>query len=152
MYLLKFTHILYGRFSYFLWCHREKTADIFGSFSLVERGIIINVNIPKETTTDPCVQFPQAMEINTTVTNLNLSSNRLGLSSCKYLGEMLRQNRCLKNLDLSCNHLEEGGARIIHHEGIKNNTKIRKVHWISESRKPLVIDKGLTLIWRHFSN
>ena len=76
------------------------------------------------------------MEINTTVTNLNLSSNRLGLSSCKYLGEMLRQNRCLKNLDLSCNHLEEGGARIIHHEGIKNNTKIRKVHWISESRKP----------------
>ena len=99
----------------------------FVSFWLLEKGIQISVNIPKETT-DPCDQFPQAMEINSTVTNLNLSSNRLGLSSCKYLGEMLRQNRYLKNLDLSCNHLEEGGARIIHHEGIKNNTKIRKVH------------------------
>ncbi len=45
----------------------------------------------------------QAMETNTTIVNLNLGSNRLGFSSCKYLAEMIRQNKTLKQLDLSCN-------------------------------------------------
>jgi len=40
---------------------------------------------------------------------------------------MLRQNQTLKHLDLSCNSLEEGGARILYNDGIKHNSKVKKV-------------------------
>lgn len=69
----------------------------------------------------------QAIEINQTIKTLNLSSNRLNFSCCKYLASVLRQNRTLKDLDLSCNNLEEGGARILYNDGIKHNTRIRRV-------------------------
>ena len=40
---------------------------------------------------------------------------------------MLRHNQSLKHLDLSCNKLEEGGTRILFNDGIKHNTKVKKV-------------------------
>ena len=54
---------------------------------------------------------------------LNLSSNRLGCESSEAVRDLLKLNRNITKLDLSCNQLSpRGGLNII--EGLKYNTSI----------------------------
>ena len=67
---------------------------------------------------------PQAISLDKLITEVNLSSNRLGLESSGAVRDLLKLNRLIESLDLSCNQLTlEGGVNIL--EGLKYNTSIK---------------------------
>ena len=74
-------------------------------------------------------QFPsnyifQAISLDKLITDLNISSNRLGLESSGAVRDFLKLNRLIEKLDLSCNNLTvEGGINIL--DGLKYNTSIK---------------------------
>ena len=66
----------------------------------------------------------QAISLDKLITDVNLSSNRLGLESSGAVRDLLKLNRLIESLDLSCNQLTlEGGVNIL--EGLKYNTSIK---------------------------
>ena len=66
----------------------------------------------------------QAISLDKLITDLNLSSNRLGLESSGAVRDLLKLNRLIERLDLSCNNLTlDGGNNIL--EGLKYNTSIK---------------------------
>ncbi|GMH74079.1 hypothetical protein TL16_g06363 [Triparma laevis f. inornata] len=61
-----------------------------------------------------------ALQVNKTLTHLNLSWNQLGAKSAMLLGEMLITNKALKFLDLGYNSLTESGVSVIF-QGLEEN-------------------------------
>ena len=65
----------------------------------------------------------QAISLEKLIKVLNLSSNRLGCGSSEAVRDLLKLNRNITKLDLSCNELtQKGGLNII--EGLKYNTSL----------------------------
>ena len=71
-----------------------------------------------------CNYILQAISLDKLITDLNISSNRLGLESSGAVRDLLKLNRLIEKLDLSCNSLTvEGGINIL--DGLKYNTSIK---------------------------
>ncbi|KAJ3131220.1 hypothetical protein HK100_006628 [Physocladia obscura] len=69
-------------------------------------------------------QLGRSLQINRTLTNLNLSNNRIGLAGASEISEMLGFNGTLRNLNLKGNNFGDKEA-IILADGLKQNSALR---------------------------
>ena len=68
-----------------------------------------------------------ALETNTTLANLNLAHNNLGLAGAESLAAALKTNTTLTNLDLSWNNLGPAGAELLA-TALKTNTTLTNLN------------------------
>ncbi|GMH87327.1 hypothetical protein TrVE_jg12444 [Triparma verrucosa] len=76
-----------------------------------------------------------ALQVNKTLTHLNLSWNQLGAKSAMLLGEMLITNKALKWLDLGYNSLTESGVSVIF-QGLEENRVLEHLDVTSNNVGP----------------
>ena len=65
----------------------------------------------------------EALKVNNTLTNLDLSHNSIFDAGAQYLSEALKANNTVTNLDLSCNGISEVGAQYLS-EALKFNDTV----------------------------